>query len=418
MTADVKTSRRALVIDGLLAAALLAVCLLTAPLLNAWVDRQRTVDLIGYALLVLACLPLAVRRLYPLSVLTVSTIAVSAYLVLGYPYGPVFLPLVVAVYSVGRGGPTLRAVLASVGAFLALLVHLFVGASAAGVLGAMPAAAWIAVPLTVGIARRLVTESQARERAETERRKLDDERLRLATEVHDIVGHGLAAIQMHADIALHIADAKPDQARIALEAISSASAAALSELRTTLGSIGPETADSDSRAPTPGLDRIDELCRRVREAGAAVELTVIGARRPVPPEIDVAAYRIVQESLTNAVKHATARRAAVVIDYAAQSIALTVTSPHDGTPIEEGFGIRGMRRRVEQLGGEFAVEHNAGIHVRAVLPAATTCSAVSTPRAHSSEAGRFRPESRGCSDDSGPLRCDSGPAASEGFWRG
>src|SRR5690606_17800216 len=151
--------------------------------------------------------------------------------------------------------------------------------------------------------------------AETERRKLEEERLRLATEVHDIVGHGLAAIQMQADVALHIADANPRQARVALEAISSASAAALSELRATLSSITPASEGrDDSHAPTPGIARVDDLVRRVRDAGVAVELTVTGEQRRVPPEVDVTAYRIVQEALTNVVKHAAERRATVRVD--------------------------------------------------------------------------------------------------------
>lgn len=367
-----KRWRRPLVVDGAIAATLLAVCFLTAPLSSTWEDGRRAVDAVGYALLVLACVPVAVRRRFPTIVLCVCAIAVSTYLVLGYPYDAVFLPLIVAVYTIGRAGPTLRAVLASAGAFLVLLAHLFTGTSPVGLLGAIPAAAWISVPLTIGIARRVITESRTRERIETERRKLDDERLRLATEVHDIVGHGLAAIQMQADIALHIADTKPDQGLIALRAISSASAAALAELRATLSSISPDTTNAeadDSRSPTPGLDRIDELCRRVREAGVAVDLTVTGQRRRVPPEIDVAAYRIVQESITNVVKHAAARHAAVEIEYAATSVSVTITSPHGGGPIDEGFGIRGMRRRVANVGGELTIATGSTLCLRAVLPA-------------------------------------------------
>lgn len=264
------------------------------------------------------------------------------------------------------------ALVAGAAAFLAIIAHVFVGATTVDVTGTAPGAAWIAIPLTIGIARRLIGESQARERAETQRRKLDDERLRLATEVHDIVGHGLAAIQMQADIALHIADSKPDQARIALQAISTASAAALSELRTTLRSITPETArgnTSDLRAPTPGLARVDDLCRRIRAAGVHVDLVTTGPARPIPPAIDVAAYRIVQESLTNVVRHAAARRATVRIDYLPDAVSVVVISPHDGTTPDEGFGIHGMRRRIEQVGGDFTIDSGDTVEVRALLPA-------------------------------------------------
>lgn len=363
--------QRTIVTDGALATALLAVCLLTAPLLGTWVEGQRTVNAAGYGLLILACAPITVRRRFPVAVLAVTAVVVSTYLVAGFPYGPVFAPLAVAVYTVGRHTSTIRAVVAAAVAFLGILPHLVVGPTPTNLLGIAPAAAWVAIPFTIGIARRLVTESQARERAETERRKLDDERLRLATEVHDIVGHGLAAIQMQADIALHIADAKPDQARVALQAISSASATALGELRSTLSAI---TTDSEQKhkdpahAPTPGLARVNHLCDRVRAAGAHVELSVTGQPRPVPPDVDIVAYRLVQESLTNVVKHAARRDAQVTIAYNKDTLTVTVTNPHDRAPIKEGFGIRGMRRRVEQLHGQFLIKHGDTLTIRAELP--------------------------------------------------
>ncbi|ACQ79988.1 histidine kinase [Beutenbergia cavernae DSM 12333] len=356
--------------DGVLAGVLLAVCLLTAPLLNAWVHGQRPVDVLGYVLLTAACVPLAARRRFPILVLTVTTLAVSGYLVIGYPFGPVVLPLVAAVYTVGRRSTTLHATLAAVGAFLALAAHVVVGPESNRVSGTILAAAWIIVPFTVGVAARLVTESSARERAETERRKVDEERLRLATEVHDIVGHGLAAIQMQADIALHLGARKPDQATIALEAISSASAAALGELRTTLGSVAPGSDGAAGGAPVPvsGLAGIDALCRRTRDAGVAVDLVVEGQPRRLPADVEVAAYRVVQESLTNVVKHAPERRADVRLHFESESVTVAVTSPHDGSPLNDGFGVRGMRRRIESLGGAFTLEHDGAVRVRAVIP--------------------------------------------------
>ncbi|WP_168200799.1 sensor histidine kinase [Allokutzneria sp. NRRL B-24872] len=362
-----RPGRRSTITSGALAATLMAICLCSAPFLPVWLEGQQKVDLLGYVLLASACAPVAVRGRFPLAALAVTTAAVSIYLIQRYPYGPVFLPLTVVVYAIGRRQPTVRAVALGVVAFAALTVNMFTGKFPVDLSGMIFAAAWIAVPLTIGIARRLVTESQARERAETELRKLDDERLRLATEVHDIVGHGLAAIQMQADIALHLADTKPEQARTALRAISSASASALAELRATLSAIAPRE-DSGLHAPTPGLARVEETCQRVREAGVDVALSFAGRRRSLPPDTDVVAYRLVQESLTNVVKHAAEPRAGVRIDYRPESVALTISSPHDGSPVVEGFGIRGMRRRVERLDGEFEVTHADAFTVRAVLP--------------------------------------------------
>lgn len=371
LTVPGRARRHDVLVNGALATAFLTGCLLTAPLLPTWVAGQRPIGPAGYALLVVACVPIMLRRRFPIAVLAVITVAVSAYLVTGHPYGPVFFPLAAAGYTVGRHIPTPHAVAAATGAFLGILPHLAVGATPTNPAGALPAAAWIAIPVTIGIARRLVAEARARERAESERRKLDDERLRLATEVHDIVGHGLAAIQMQADIALHLAPAKPDQALTALRAISAASAAALSELRSTLGAITPTTpggTPAASHAPVPGLASVPELCRRIRDTGVSVDLRVIGARRPVPPEVDVAAYRIVQESLTNVVKHADQPHASVRVDYQAARVALAISSPHDATPITEGFGIRGMRRRAEQLGGELSLDRGDALTVHAVIP--------------------------------------------------
>ncbi len=375
------TSVRSLAVDAAVAAALMLFCVLSAPLLDLWNPSERPVDAVGFALIVAATAAIALRRRWPLAVLTASTLATAAYLALGYPYGPVYFAVAIAVYTVGRECGTRTALLASAGAYGALLVHLFTNdAALEGALGAIPAAGWVAIPLTIGIARRLVVEAQARERAESVRRRLDEERLRLAHEVHDVVGHGLAAIQMQADIALHLAQsvdnddadegARPGQAYRALETISRASAAALGELRATLGSIAP--GEAGSPVPAPGLDRVDELCGRIRDGGVDVRLVTTGVRRQVAPEVDVAAYRIVQESLTNVVKHAAKSRATVEITYAEASVDLTVTSPREGLkPLKEGFGIRGMRHRVEDLGGRFSITTDRGeVIVRAVIPTA------------------------------------------------
>src|SRR5690606_7990413 len=123
--------------------------------------QQRPVDLLGFVLIGLACLPVAVHRRWPLVALGVSTAAVSTYLVLDFPYGPIFLPLVVSAYAVGRRLPLRYALPAAGIAYVALLAHL-VGGSPLGVLGVLPAGGWIAVPLTIGVARRMVAESRER----------------------------------------------------------------------------------------------------------------------------------------------------------------------------------------------------------------------------------------------------------------
>ncbi|WP_238007813.1 histidine kinase [Dactylosporangium sp. AC04546] len=353
------------------AAALLAVGLVSAPYLERVNPADRPVDAWALALIVLAALATAFRTRWPLPTLTVTVLATSTYLTVGYPYGPIMLSVAVSVFSVARRRPLRTASIWCGGALALLLVHLLTNSAALpGYAGLAPGTAWVAIPFTLGVARRLVTEAGAREREEQERRLIDAERLRLAQEVHDVVGHGLAAIQMQADIALHLQRTKPDQAAVALEAISRASADALAELRTTLAAISP---DSPDRAPTPGLAGLDALVARVEAAGLTVDLSRRGEPSAVPSAIDVAAYRVLQESLTNVVKHSAHPKASVTVDHSPTSLTLVVANQNlAAAPPAEGIGITGMRRRVEHLGGTLtAAQHDHTFEVRAVLPLAT-----------------------------------------------
>src|SRR5699024_5803841 len=151
-------------------------------------------------------------------------------------------------------------------------------------------------------ARRAVAQAAVREREAADQRLVDAERLRLSQEVHDVVGHGLAAIQMQADIALHVQENRPEHARQALAQISRASSEALEGLRAVLSAAHP-ASDEEARAPTPGLARLDGLLARVQQAGVDVSCQTKGTGRPLPAAVDVAAYRVLQEALTNVVKH-------------------------------------------------------------------------------------------------------------------
>lgn len=331
-----------------------------------------TVGAGAFVLAGLAVLAVAIRR-WPLPAFALAVLATSSYLLAGNPYGPILLPAVVTSYGLGRHVRLPQAAIAGGAGILLLLAHVLVRSSPVdGLVAVLPGSAWVVVPFSIGLARRLVREASQRQMAEAERRALDAERLRLASEVHDVVGHGLAAIQMHADIALHVRDRRPEQAHVALEAISRASADALAELRATLAAIAPEgePGDDATHAPTPGLDRVADLCARMREAGIAVDLEIAGTRRAVPPSVDVAAYRIVQESLTNVVKHASERRADVRVAYADGAVELEVTNALDGAgEVREGFGITGIRRRVRDVGGQVDIGPGAGtFRVRASLP--------------------------------------------------
>jgi signal transduction histidine kinase len=352
-----------------LPAALTLLGLLSAPYVEMFSAVDKAFDVLGLGLVVVAGGALAGRRRWPVPTLVVVTVSTTAYLTIGYPYGPIMFCFAVAIYGVARRRPLVPASTWCLAALAVLLVHLLTNEAALpGALSLLPASAWVAVPFTLGVALRLVAEARERERREIERRIVDGERLRLAQEVHDVVGHGLAAIQMQADIALHLRQTKPDQAEVALEAISRASADALAELRATLATITP------AKSPTPGLSRIDELRRRVEDAGVIVDLQVHGQPRKLPAAVDVAAYRVLQESLTNVVKHSSHPKANIEIAYRDDKVSLAVSNQDLlGGTHTDGFGITGMRRRVAHLGGQLDAgpgPRNGTFEVRATIPAA------------------------------------------------
>ena len=323
-------------------------------------------------LVVAAAAGLLLRHRRPEVALAITTVATGTYLALGHPYGPILLTLAVAVYGVGRHLPLRPALLWAGTALLLLLLLLLLRTEDPGAL--LAAVPWFALPLMVGTVRRQGAESHAHARSEADRRLVEAERLRVAQEVHDVVGHGLAAIQMQADIALHVREHDPDQPVRALQAISTASEEALTELRATLTGVR-----SGGTAPTPGLAGVGAMRDRVRASGVEVDLAVVGDVAGLPRPIDLAAYRIVQEALTNVVRHSEDRAARVRIAREPQGLHITVTNRHDpadptahrarpGRDVPP-LGIDGMRRRALQLGGRLtAGEQEGSFTVHAFLP--------------------------------------------------
>ncbi len=334
------------------------------------IDTDVPIDARGLGLVIAAAVILVGRRRWPLTTLGIGTILINVYLFLGYPYGPIFLPFSVAVYTAARLLPLARSVPASAGAAALFVVQLFTSGEAAGLLGLLPAAAWVTVPFAIGFTVRQTRESAAQGRAEVVRQHVDDERLRVALEVHDVVGHGLAAIKMQADIALHVLHKQPEQAELALSAISRTSTDALDELRATLAVVRHPDPDAP-RSPGSGLDRLDDLGQRMGEAGIRVQLEVSGKPGTLAAAIDLAAYRIVQESLTNVLRHSDARDAIVGLEYRPEALVVTVSNPAPRPAVNgAGLGIVGMRQRVTLLGGDFSAGPTVDGHfeVRACLP--------------------------------------------------
>ncbi len=351
--------------DIALAVVLAAVAVVSSAALHNMTTVDRPIDLLGFALAAGTGLVLAARRRWPEATLAANVAVLTTYLWLTYPYGPVMFTFSVATYTVGRHLPLHRAATATLIALAVEVTHLFVHpASASGLYGLIPASGFAIIPLAVGVMVRVNREAAERARAEAIRERVSDERLRVAQEVHDVVGHGLAAIKMQADIALHLLAKKPEQAEIALKAISETSTGALDELRATLTVVR-------GRAPVPGLNLLPELTDRMSHAGVEVRLNVVGTQRALPAAVDLAGYRIVQESLTNVLKHSPVKRATVKVGYSDDAVDIAVSNPANGVSAGDGFGIPGMRERVTALGGQFSAGPTADglFEVRAAIPA-------------------------------------------------
>jgi signal transduction histidine kinase len=353
--------------DGVLAGVLAALGVVSTAFLEQSTAVDRPVDALAFILAAGAGLALAARRRWPAGTLAAVTGLTSAYLIIGYPYGFILLSYLVGVYTVARHRPLARSAPAALAALAVLLIHVFTHPAALpGVYGLLPATAWAAVPFAVGVTVRQNRESVLRARAEAVREHVYGERLRIAQEVHDVVGHGLAAIKMQADIALHLLARKPQQAEVALTAISRTSTEALDELRATLAVVQRTGAD-----PVAGLDRLEDLRHRMGHAGVAVDVQTSGSPHALPPAVDLAGYRVVQESLTNVLRHSTARVATVRVGYQADAVLIAVSSPMTGVSSSQGGqGIPGMRDRVVALGGDFSAGQTADgrFEVRARIP--------------------------------------------------
>jgi signal transduction histidine kinase len=364
--------------DAALAVALAFVCVMGSKPAQVWQPHHRPLDFFGYALLLVSSLVLTARRAAPRVTLAVTVLGASVYLVTGYGFGPVLIPLAIAVYTVAAHLPARRAVVAAGVAAPFLISHTVLGPYHTDPTGILPGVAWIVVPFAIGIAMRLGREAVGRERDERTRQVAYEERLRVAQEVHDVVGHGLTAITMQADVALHVLAKRPEQAVAALTAISQTSRAALAELRATLNLLRSEAGpDSDTdRGPAPGLAQIGSLADRVTRAGVPVTLPDGLPTGPMPAAVELAAYRIVQESLTNVLRHAGPATATVSVRRAADRLDIEVVDTGRAVPRDPhreptaGQGITGMRERAVALGGSLRAgpAPGGGYAVHAVLP--------------------------------------------------
>jgi signal transduction histidine kinase len=351
-----------------------------------------TVLMVLAVLVLLVCIPGTLRRRWPISFLTVTTAVVTAEITVGSTSVPFTFVLALAGYTVATILPrrwSIRAALAAaVAVGCALLVtwaRLGPGLAAhAAVEGLLPlAAAWF-IGDSVAARRRYVAglawQAEQQRAAETERarRELSEQRVRIARELHDVIAHSLAVITVQAGVGRRLMARDQTQAAGALESIESIGRTAQDELRAVLGLLRDEEVSPAALAPVPGLADLDELVATVRAAGTPVDLHVSGAGRPLSPALGLSVYRVIQEALTNVVKHAPGARASVDLAVTARAVRIAVTDdgsspgPAGATGIGQaaGHGITGMRERVSAFGG-LLVAHPAGprgFQVRARIP--------------------------------------------------
>ncbi|MFI6364808.1 sensor histidine kinase [Nocardia sp. NPDC050630] len=379
-----------------------------------------SLDALGYVLLLIGPVALLLRRSYPLPALLVTIATCAVYLLRGYGYGPIFVSLVIAFISAAIVGSRWWTYpLAPIG-YLVLLwpVPALVGHPADPWL-AFGMIAWLGILVAIaeGIRQRKAVLVARRQRAEAARRdeeaqrerRASEERLAIARELHDVLAHSLSLINVQSSVALELFAKKPEQAQSALAAIKTASKDALVEVHTLLHAIRngsaaevrdpdvePETESAPAqslrpqgnsvarnvedrppapRSPAPSIRDLDALLQRTRAAGLTVDTRIIGTAHKLPSVVDVAAARIIQESLTNVVRHAPGAPAAVTIRYAADSVEITIDNARaTGTPSKSGAsggnGILGMRERAHALGGQLIAgpRPSGGYRVVARLP--------------------------------------------------
>jgi signal transduction histidine kinase len=326
----------------------------------------------AYVLMAAACLPVLIARWRPLVAFGATATVVGVYLALGFALGPILASLAVVAYGLGLRVPMRRALtVAAVG------LGVIMAAVAVGVLQDtawwpyLPStASWLLIPLAAGVAVKVRRDAATAVRAEQGRRAASEERLTWTQEVHDIVGHGLAVVALQAGVALRVLERDPGQARAALEAIRATSREALDALRAEIDAL--RGADAPLR-PATGLADLPDLAARLRSGGLPVAVTVADRAGDAPAEVQRAAYRIVQESLSNVLKHggpdASAR---VAIERVDGLIRVEVNDTGRGGPVADGgHGLAGMRARAEALGGTFTAGPGpgGGFLVVADLPA-------------------------------------------------
>ncbi|PAZ09192.1 two-component sensor histidine kinase [Streptomyces sp. SA15] len=358
---------------------------------------MRTPASLSLVLIALCSTALVFRRRAPMTVLALTGTFSLIESVTGDPRAPVAMSAVIALYTVAS--TTDRPTTWRVG-----LLTMTVLTGAAMLAGPLPwyaqenlgIFAWTGIGATAGDAvrsRRAFVhaireraERAERTREEEARRRVAEERLRIARDLHDVVAHHIALVNVQAGVAAHVMDKRPDQAKEALAHVREASRSALNELRATVGLLRQSGDPEAPTEPAPGLDRLDELVGTFRSAGLHVEVARADQGTTLPAAVDLAAFRVIQEALTNVQKHAgTEAKAEVSVVCVGPNIEITVLDNGGGEDDDPdsggGHGLLGMRERVTALRGTLTTgpRYGGGFRVHAILPVKTRTAATGDP---------------------------------------
>ena len=363
---------------------------------------------LGYVLLIVSGLVVAGRRRWPVPVFLITAFASLVYYSFDFGDGPGWLGLFVALYTLTAYGDGRRSLVTAGAGITALTIGWLV---ASADIEPRAAIGWVFFRIGASVMSAALGESartrrfiaaEAQERAERAERsreeesraRVDAERLRIAREVHDTVAHAIAIINIQSGVTAHVLDRRPEQAREALVTIEQTSSRALREMRAILGVL----RDTDNeRMPHPGLEQLDELAAQARDAGLDIKIEATSPPASLPSAVGSAAYRILQESITNVIRHVGPTRVTAALEYGVDVLTVSVTDEGrrhattddraglhvlakqprgtgTGSSSELGRGILGMRERCQLLGGELTTRSlpGGGFEVNARLPLAPT----------------------------------------------
>ncbi|QFQ96800.1 sensor histidine kinase [Streptomyces phaeolivaceus] len=385
------SERHAFLVDLAMSCALMG-CVVLGLMLTLPGAEPPKHDGVGVAIMGVSCVSLLKHRTHPRAALVVTVLCTGAAISMGYLLTPLLLaPIMAALYWLATFtdrlttryyGLTTIAAMTLAAVLSDSMTHLSL------VLRTIGPAFWLLLPLAAGrgtqIRRAYLKSVQARAeyaertREEEARLRVTEERMRIARDLHDVVAHHLALANAQAGTAAHLTRTDPEQAHRILTDLTATTSAALRELKGTVGVLRRPDDPEAPLAPTPGLDRLPELTAACESAGLTVTVTTEGSLGQLDPGVDLTAYRIVQEALTNVSKHADADTAYIRLAYAEAHLTITVTDdgarpPHRTGCVPDpgrGFGLIGMRERAQSVGGSLRVDRRpqGGFEVTTDLP--------------------------------------------------